>query len=113
MAGLRAWTVAAAVGASVTVGGLPAQAEAPGLYYSWRSIDGDLTNCLDRAAKALSDQSLSNIQIEGTSVSGTTENASAAFVCMVDTSATTVMIMVSSTDDDVAVLLREALKGTF
>ena len=101
----------------VTAGGVlaafPAQAQAPGLYYAWRSIDGDLAACLDRSTTALTSQELSNIQVEGNSVAGKTEDSTAVFVCLTETTATTVMIMVSSTSDDLAFELRERLKASF
>ncbi|NER81662.1 MAG: hypothetical protein F6K42_19280 [Leptolyngbya sp. SIO1D8] len=108
----RLWSVVV-VSASVWVGVSPAQAQAPGLYYSWRSIDTDTVGCIDRATAALNSQALENIQIEGNSISGTTENATAVFVCLAEADATTVMIMVSSVDDDSAFELRESLKGAF
>ncbi len=92
----------------------PVQAEAPRLYYAWRSIHQDLTTCLDRSTAALASQQLSNIQVEGNSVSGTTEAATAIFVCLTEAPTdTTVMIMVASQDDAVALQLRETLKHRF
>ena len=112
MAISRYWSVAIA-GVSLFIGGQSAHAEAPGLYYSWRSIDSDLVSCIDRSTAALNSQELNNIQIEDNSIAGSNENASAAFVCLEDHDSTTVMIMVSSTDDDIAFELREALKEAF
>lgn len=110
----QSWQVAVVgVGISLLAGGLPARAEAPGLYYSWRTLEEDLTSCIDRSAAALTQEALTNIQIEGNSISGNTETASAAFVCMTEASFTTVMIMVSSVDDETAVDLREALKAAY
>ena len=91
----------------------PARAQSPGLYYAWRSIDVDLMTCLDRSTTALADEGLTDIQVEGNSVAGTTENSTAVFVCLENSSPTTVMIMVSSTDDDAAFNLRETLKASF
>ncbi|MBE7382178.1 MAG: hypothetical protein F6J95_012280 [Leptolyngbya sp. SIO1E4] len=108
----RFWS-AAVVSASLFVGVSPAEAQAPGLYYSWRSINTDTVGCIDRATTALNTQELENIQVEGNSISGTTENATAVFVCLEDADTTTVMIMVSSVDDENAFALRESLKGAF
>ncbi|MGD1929758.1 MAG: hypothetical protein ACFB12_12685 [Leptolyngbyaceae cyanobacterium] len=112
----RVWSVLA-IGASATFWGLAAQAQAPGLYYAWRSINGDLTACLNRSTAALTSQELDNIQVEGNSVAGTTADSTAVFVCLesLDTTTvtTTVMIMVSSNNDDVAFELRETLKESF
>lgn len=109
---LRYWSTLA-LGTSLALGGLPAKAEAPGLYYSWRSINGDVVQCIDRSTAALTEQQLENIQVEGNSVAGMTETARAAFVCLDNNDTTTVMIMVSSVDDTVAFELREALKIEF
>lgn len=112
MVTLRVWPVIA-VGASLALSALPARAQAPGLYYAWRSLEGDVATCIDRSTTALNTQELSDIQVEGNSVAGTTENAAAVFVCLDSTDAVTVMIMVSSTDDEAAFQLREALKESF
>lgn len=109
----RVWPLIA-VGASMAFwAGSPARAQSPGLYYAWRVLDGDVATCIDRSAAALTEQELSNIQVEGNSVAGTTENATAVFVCLNNVESTTVMIMVSSTNDDVAFELRETLKAAF
>lgn len=105
------WSIAIAT-ASVVVAG-PARAEAPGLYYSWRTINDDVATCINRSTAALTSQTLGNLQIEGNSVAGSSENATAIFVCMENRGTTTVMIMVSSMDDATAFALREALKGSF
>jgi len=103
----------ALMGAGMVAVGTPAQAEAPGLYYAWRTISEGADTCLNRSRVALNIQQLTNIQLEGNSIAGTTENATAVFVCLEGRDATTVMIMVSSTDDTVAFELREALKQSF
>ncbi|MEM9007246.1 MAG: hypothetical protein AAGE59_27430 [Cyanobacteria bacterium P01_F01_bin.86] len=108
----RFWSTAIA-SVSLLFWNHPVQAEAPGIYYAWRSIDADITGCIDRATVALDTQELANIQIEVNSISGTTENATALFVCFENAGSTTVMIMVSSTDDDTAFELRELLKDIF
>ncbi|MDB9529189.1 hypothetical protein PN498_24570 [Oscillatoria sp. CS-180] len=104
---------AIAIGASIAFSGLPARAQSPGLYYAWRSINDDVMVCLDRSTAALSSQGVGNIQVEGNSVAGTTDEATAVFVCLDNADATTVMIMVSSNDDDIAFDLRETLKTVF
>jgi hypothetical protein len=108
----RIWSTLA-VGASLTVSALPAHAQTPGLYYSWRALSGDVATCIDRSITALETQALGNIQVEGNSVGGTTDNATVVFVCLDNTDSVTVMLMVSSTDDDVAFGLRETLKESF
>jgi hypothetical protein len=108
----RRWAVGA-IGASLALSSLPARAEAPGLYYAWRSLDGDITVCLDRATGALNREAVTNIQVEGNSVAGTTADASAVFVCLDGNPSTTVMIMVASNNDAIAFELREALKVAF
>ncbi|MGD1858550.1 MAG: hypothetical protein ACFB0E_01090 [Leptolyngbyaceae cyanobacterium] len=102
-----------AMGLGLACAAWPAQAQSPGLYYAWRLINGDTMACLDRAAAVLTNQELSNIQVEGNSVAGTTEDSTAVFVCLENAGSTTVMIMVSSTDDDMAFALRETLKENF
>lgn len=108
----RVWS-ATVVGIGLLMGGTSAKAQSPGLYYSWRSIDNDITGCIDRAATAMNSQELGNIQIESNSISGTTEDTTAVFVCLEGPGSTTVMIMVSSINDENAFELREALKGAF
>ncbi|MGF1521453.1 MAG: hypothetical protein ACFBSF_03940 [Leptolyngbyaceae cyanobacterium] len=112
MVKLRFW-MPALVGVSLIALGNSAKAEAPGIYYSWRDIDADVIGCIDRATAALNTQALENIQVEVNSISGSNEDATAVFVCLEDTDSTTVMIMVSSTDDDRAFELRESLKDVF
>lgn len=90
-----------------------ARAQSPGLYYAWRSIDGDAAACIERATTALTNEALDNIQVEDNSVAATTEDSTAVFVCLENSTETTVMIMVSSTDDDTAFTLREMLKEGF
>jgi hypothetical protein len=95
--------------------GNPARAQAPSLYYAWRALDTDVAACLDRASTVLTTQQLGNVQVAGNSVAGTTDSAIAMFVCLTEptTAATTVMIMVSSPNDDEAFQLRETLKDQF
>lgn len=103
-----------AVGASMVMTALPARAQSPGLYYAWRSLDGDVATCINRSSAALTAGELNDIQIEGNSVAGTTDNATAVLVCLdnIDET-TTVMIMVSSNDDAAALDLRETIKELF
>ncbi|NEQ46445.1 MAG: hypothetical protein F6K00_24035 [Leptolyngbya sp. SIOISBB] len=112
MAILRIGTLLA-VGTGLALATSPARAQSPGLYYAWRAVDADLITCIDRSTTALADEGLSNIQVEGNSVAGTTEDSTAVFVCLENPNAMTVMIMVSSTDDDTAFTLRETLKESF
>ncbi|HEY9889064.1 MAG TPA: hypothetical protein V6D02_11730 [Candidatus Obscuribacterales bacterium] len=109
---LRLWPTLA-IGTGLALLGLPARAQVPNLYYSWRSLEVDVATCLDRSTTALTAQSLGNIQVQDNSVAGFTEEATAVFVCLGDVNATTVMLMVSSNDDDVAFNLREILKASF
>lgn len=102
-----------AIGTGLALTALPARAQSPGLYYAWRTVDADLLTCLDRSTTALNAEGLSNIQVEGNSAAGTTEDSTAVFVCLENPDAMTVMIMVSSTDDDTAFTLREILKDSF
>ncbi|MEM1279456.1 MAG: hypothetical protein AAGG53_05390 [Cyanobacteria bacterium P01_H01_bin.152] len=102
-----------AISTGLTLATSPVQAQSPGLYYAWRSINADLMTCLDRSTAALAEEGLGNIQVENNSVAGTTEDSTAVFVCLENPDAMTVMIMVSSTDDDTAFTLRETLKELF
>ena len=94
----------------------PVQAQAPGIYYSWRSLTTDLTQCLVRSEAALAETELAGIVVDGNSVSGRTETATALFICLENVEAVeevTVMLIVSSDDEDAAIVLREALKENF
>lgn len=102
-----------ALGTGLALAALPARAQSPGLYYAWRSVDTDIITCLERSTTALNEEGLGNIQVEGNSVAGTTVDSTAVFVCFQNPDAITVMIMVSSTDDDTAFTLRETLKESF
>mgnify|MGYP001800667197 CR=1 FL=1 len=104
---------AIAIASAMAFSGLPARAQSPCLYYALRSIDQDVPTCIDRSTAALTNQGLNDIQIEGNSVAGTTEEATAVFVCLDNQETTTVMIMVSSNNDDIAFQLRETLKQVF
>lgn len=98
-----------------------AQAEAPDVFYSWRALETDVAQCLDRSAQALGSQGLLDVQIDGNSVGGRTDETTAVFVCLEGTQAeaqttspaTTVMVIVAGTSDDAALALREALKTAF
>lgn len=102
-----------ALGTGLALAALPARAQSPGLYYAWRSVEIDVAACLDRSTTALTNEGLTNIQVEGNSVAGTLEDSTAVFVCLQNPEAITVMIMVSSTNDDTAFTLRETLKESF
>jgi hypothetical protein len=105
--------MAAIAGLGCLVEVAPAQAEAPGVYYAWRSVNISVNRCLTQATAALNGQSLQAVASEGNSVSGRTEDATALFVCLDEGEATTVMVVVSSTNDETAFNLREALKTAF
>ncbi|HEY9738148.1 MAG TPA: hypothetical protein V6D06_17775 [Trichocoleus sp.] len=116
---------AVSLGLSLSMVATAARAEAPGVFYSWRALDTGVAQCLDQATQALESQSLAEIQADGNSVGGRTDETTAIFVCLEDsqssgqtnpqTSApsTTVMVIVAGTSDDEAVALREALKAAF
>lgn len=108
----RVWSTAT-VTIGLLAGAMPAIAQAPGVYYAWRAIETDLIGCIDRATAAFSNQELQNIQVEANSVSGSTEDATALLICMVDGTNTNAMVVVSSVDDDIAFELRESLKAVF
>jgi len=103
----------AMVGAGVLLLGAPARAEARGVYYSWRALDTDPEQCIDRAVRALDSESLVDVRVEGNSVVGRNPDATAVFVCLQDSAASTVMVIVASSDDASAITLREALKTAF
>lgn len=107
--------VSSAVGMGVLAVATTARAEAPGIYYSWRTLETNVPQCIDRASQALSTQNFQDIRTESNSIAGRTEDTTAVFICFGDatTSATTVMVIVSSEDDETAVTLREALKASF
>ncbi|MEM8545322.1 MAG: hypothetical protein AAGF66_15190 [Cyanobacteria bacterium P01_H01_bin.119] len=91
----------------------PAQAEAPGLFYSWRSLDTSVTQCVTQAETAMVTVALDNINVEPTSVAGRTEDSTALFVCLDNGADTTVMVIVSGDDEEEAIEIREALKRAF
>ncbi|MGF1567958.1 MAG: hypothetical protein ACFCVD_07785 [Nodosilinea sp.] len=90
-----------------------AQAEPPAVYYSWRATDITATACITQAGQALASQNLTPIQADATSVAGRSEVATAVFVCLENSDATTVMVIVAGADDDQTLALREALKVAF
>ncbi|MFE4106390.1 hypothetical protein [Almyronema epifaneia] len=95
---------------------LPVQAESPGVYYSWRSLETDITQCLVRSEAALAESGLVGIAVDGNSVSGRAEAATAVFICLENVEALetiTVMLVVASNEDESALTLREALKRAF
>jgi hypothetical protein len=100
-------------GLGATAATAVAQATPPGVYYSWRVLDTSVEQCLDRAANALVNQQLENIQADDSSVAGRSDVATAVFICMDQSAVTTVMVIVSSEDEAAAVRLRESLKTSF
>ncbi len=101
------------VGLAAVLGATAAQAEPPGIYYSWRATNTDVAACLDQAGEALESQDLATVQADETSVAGRSEESTAVFVCLETPDSTTVMVIVASTDDEQALALREALKEAF
>ncbi|ASC72431.1 hypothetical protein XM38_033880 [Halomicronema hongdechloris C2206] len=104
---------AAAAGVGLLAFGPSARAEAPGIYYSWRALETDTAQCLDRAVQALDSESLVDVRVDGNSVVGRNPEATAVFVCLDDGPASTVMVIIASNDDASAIALREALKSAF
>ncbi|MBD0336970.1 MAG: hypothetical protein ICV62_15885 [Cyanobacteria bacterium Co-bin13] len=103
----------AALGLGILSAATAAQADAPGVFYSWRALDANVTQCLDRAGQALASQNLEGIQADLNSVGGSTDETTAIFVCLEDEQSTTVMVIVSGANEEAAVSLREALKSVF
>lgn len=91
----------------------PAQAEPPGVYYSWRALETPVAQCIDQAEQALASQDLEPVQSDDISVAGRSEDTTAVFVCLDNGTFTTVMVIVASSDDEQAYDLREALKAAF
>ncbi|MDA0267084.1 MAG: hypothetical protein O2890_02610 [Cyanobacteria bacterium] len=111
MAASPVWATAALT-LGLLASGAPVQAETPAVYYSWRSLAVEPTDCVVQARAALENQRLFNIQIVDNSVSGRTETATAVIVCLEQgLENSTLMVVVSSLDDDAAIALREALKA--
>lgn len=93
-----------------------AQADPPGIYYSWQAMTTDVNQCLNQAENALASQNLTPVQTDAISIAGQSDDSTAVFVCMEapDGAAyTTVMVIVASADNDQALALREALKQAF
>lgn len=109
------WLRAAVVGVGMMAIASPARADAPGIYYAWRSLNLGVISCINRANSAFTTEGLSNIQSEGNSVSGQTETVAAVAVCLAGDApnTSTVMLIVSSDDDVASFNLREALKAVF
>ncbi len=93
--------------------GVAAQAEPPGVYYSWRESEISVSQCTNRAQAALESEGLENILADDTSVAGRSDDLTAVFVCLEHPDSTTVMVIVSGDDDAQAVRVREALKAKF
>jgi hypothetical protein len=103
-------------GGAILATATAAQADPPGIYYSWRAMATDVNQCLNQAENALESQNLTPVQTDAISMAGQSEDTTAVFVCMDspgEVTATTVMVIVSSADNDQAIALREALKLAF
>ncbi len=110
MAAFPGWATAALTLGLLAVGA-PAQAENPAVYYSWRSLTVEPSDCVVQARQALENQRLLDIQTVDNTVSGHTETATAVIVCLEQgLENATIMVIVSSLDDGAAIDLREALK---
>lgn len=110
MAASPVWATAALT-FGVLAAAAPVQAETPAVYYSWRSLMIEPTDCVVQARSALIDQQLFNIQTVDNSISGQTEVATAVMVCLEQgLENSTIMVVVSSLDDAAAIALRDALK---
>ncbi|MEB3314538.1 MAG: hypothetical protein VKL98_10365 [Cyanobacteriota bacterium] len=110
---MRQWIAAVIVPLGLLALAQPAMAEAPAIYYAWRSATVSQAQCLGQAEQALTSQQLATAQTDDTSVAGQGNDATAVFVCLKDGDATTVMIIVASSSEDRAMALREALKQAF
>lgn len=106
------WVSSLTLALTVVIGSI-AQAEAPNIFYSWRSLEGTVDQCLEQANQALETQAFAEIQRDGNSIGGHTDNDSAMFVCLEGDGDTTVMVIVSGVDGERAIALREALKAAF
>ena len=110
------YLAASLTGGAILAAAGAAQAEPPGIYYSWRAMTTSVAQCLDQAENALESQDLAPVQTDAISIAGQSDEATAVFVCMESPSeftATTVMVIVASADNDQAMALREALKQAF
>ena len=106
-------------GGTLLSGAALAQAEPPGIYYSWRAMAINVDQCIDQAENALASQDLNPVQTDAMSIAGQSEEATAVFVCMenpatpTEAATTTVMVIVASADNDQAGALRGSLKLAF
>lgn len=103
-------------GGAILASAAAAQADPPGIYYSWQAMATDVNQCIGQAENALESQDLAPVQMDAISIAGQSDEATAVFVCMEapDGAAyTTVMVIVASADNDQALALREALKQAF
>lgn len=91
----------------------PAQAEAPGVYYAWRDVEGDQAECIARSEQAMISQALLDISMQDNTVAGRTNDSTAVFICLNQGATTTIMVIVASDNEDAALTLREALKQAF
>ncbi|MDA0673513.1 MAG: hypothetical protein O3C67_07385 [Cyanobacteria bacterium] len=113
MAVWHRWLAAATTLGTLSLG-WPAWAEAPSVYYAWRTLAGNPEACVEQARLALAGEQLQQIQAAGTSVTGRSLEATAVVMCVEqDVDTTTVMVVVSSLNEEAALTLREALKERF
>lgn len=110
---MRQWIVAVVVPLGLLALAHPAMAEAPAIYYAWRSATVSQAQCLGQAKQALTSQELATAQTDDTSVAGQGNDATAVFVCLDSGDTTMVMVIVASPSEDRAMALREALKQAF
>jgi len=108
----RLWSAGLGLGVTLAAA-LPVSAEPPGIYYSWAELDTTVAQCLRRAQQVMEDQSLTLVGRNDTSVAAGTSDLTAVFVCLEQPAATTVMVIVASTNDDVAAATRNALVEAF
>ena len=107
---------ASLTGGVILAAAASAQAEPPGIYYSWRAMATSVAQCIDQAENALESQNLAPVQTDAVSIAGQSDDTTAVFVCMDspgEIDYTTVMVIVASADNDQALALREALKLAF
>ncbi|QQE63400.1 hypothetical protein GFS31_00650 [Leptolyngbya sp. BL0902] len=93
-----------------------AQADPPGIYYSWQAMTTDVNQCIGQAENALESQDLNPVQTDAISIAGQSDDSTAVFVCIEAPDGadyTTVMVIVASADNNQALALREALKQAF
>lgn len=108
----RLWSAGLGLGVTLATV-LPASAEPPGIHYSWAELDVTVPQCLQRAQQVSEGQALVLLGRSDTSIAAGTADLTAVFLCLEQPAATLVVVMVSSTDDDIAVTTRNALVDAF